>query len=231
MFWDLTNKMQEFASNRRIILVDVIGQPNESHGHSPRVRGRGYGHWMSQLAQEMGIVKADWGGISFGGFLVLKLNSYAPHLIRKTLLFNPAGFTSVRLLPKNVPAAIHSRVSPDKASIDKFLRKVVFTPEIDLNQDWAEPMNSIWLNRFKHFRTKAQLPYIYKDDVIRNLKKPCMLITGEEDRLFNSKKIRKRAEKLISNLEYNLGLQDMGHGLERFHDINKELKKFLEVST
>ena len=76
----------------RLVIPDVVGQPNLSAETRPRPSGHEYARWLREVLTELNLGPVPMIGISFGGAVVLDLASSYPSLVSKAALVVPAGF-------------------------------------------------------------------------------------------------------------------------------------------
>ncbi len=79
------------AAGWRIYAPDVAGQTGLSSPARPATRGNGYGRWLSDVLDGLGIERAAMLGVSFGAAIVLDLAACSPGRIERAALVTPAG--------------------------------------------------------------------------------------------------------------------------------------------
>jgi pimeloyl-ACP methyl ester carboxylesterase len=112
----------------RVLIPDIVGQPNLSTEFRPRPLRHEYARWLAEVLDRLELERAPMLGISFGGAVVLDLAAYAPTRLSKAALLVPGGFgasfavilkimrtlfvpwTAYRLVPR--PAQVPALVSP-----------------------------------------------------------------------------------------------------------------------
>lgn len=88
----------ELATQFRLIIPDVVGQPNLSAETRPRPTEHEYGHWLTDVLNHLVLERTRVMGISFGGALALDFAAYAPARVIKAALLVPGGFSGGSVL-------------------------------------------------------------------------------------------------------------------------------------
>jgi 2-hydroxy-6-oxonona-2,4-dienedioate hydrolase len=78
----------------RVYAVDVIGQSVKSADTRLSVKNDDYGHWLAEVMDGLSLKSAHVVGISWGGFVTIRLAAVAPERITKLALLVPAGMVS-----------------------------------------------------------------------------------------------------------------------------------------
>jgi pimeloyl-ACP methyl ester carboxylesterase len=90
--------LQSLVPHFRLIIPDIVGQPNLSSETRPKPTGHEYAHWLRDVLAQLDLGPVPMIGFSFGGAVVLDLASTTPSLISKAALDVPAGFAGGSLL-------------------------------------------------------------------------------------------------------------------------------------
>lgn len=88
--------LEFFASLARdhlLIAPDLIGQPGRSEDRPMPSANHGYGRWLGDVIDELGIERADMASASFGSSIGLDLAAIAPGRVGRMALVVPAGLT------------------------------------------------------------------------------------------------------------------------------------------
>ena len=76
----------------RLIIPDIVGQPNLSAETRPNPSGHEYARWLREVLAQLNLGPVPMIGFSFGGAVVLDLASSFPSLVSKAALVVPGGF-------------------------------------------------------------------------------------------------------------------------------------------
>ncbi|MDX2284034.1 MAG: alpha/beta fold hydrolase [Bacteroidia bacterium] len=215
LFWELGGGLQQIADHFRIYLLDVIGQPGLSSGRTPPLRGPGYGRWLTEVLDGLGLESAHLAGASFGGQLIFALAGAAPERILSATLMNPAALQPVDLLNRKlIWYNIRTFLAPDLYNARLFMERVIITPLHGLSperMDWCVEFLQIALTGF---RNGADYPYQLPDAAIAALRAPVCLILGSEDPLFPAARSEARARALLPGLREVHCMEGYSHGIE-----------------
>jgi pimeloyl-ACP methyl ester carboxylesterase len=119
--------LEHLVPRYRLIIPDIVGQPNLSAETRPAPRGHQYGRWLREVLEQLALGPVPMIGISFGGAVVLDLASAFPSLVRRSALLVPAGFAGggflnvLNVLRRLfVPWTLY-RVNPNPARLPKLV--------------------------------------------------------------------------------------------------------------
>lgn len=79
--------------DHQLIAPDLIGQPGRSEDRPMPIGDHGYGRWLGDVMDEIGLDRADMASASFGSSIALDLASIAPARVGRMALVVPAGLT------------------------------------------------------------------------------------------------------------------------------------------
>lgn len=82
-----------------IYAIDTPGHPGASECVFIDPRNDDNGHWLREVVENLGLVTANYVGISWGGFLLQRLAAVAPECIEKAVFVVPAGLVVPPTLP------------------------------------------------------------------------------------------------------------------------------------
>jgi pimeloyl-ACP methyl ester carboxylesterase len=81
------------ADEHLLIAPDLIGQPGRSEDRPMPIADHGYGWWLADVLDQLGIERADMASASFGSSIALDLAAIAPERAGRMALVVPAGLT------------------------------------------------------------------------------------------------------------------------------------------
>jgi pimeloyl-ACP methyl ester carboxylesterase len=228
MLWEVTGSLEALAGRYRIYLLDVIGQPNHSSPLTPPVRGAGYGHWLVDVLDALGLERCSVVGMSFGGFLLVKLAQVSPDRVDRAVFLASAGFTGVRLRPRMVTAFGRAWLQPQRRNVAHFVHTNILGSTDRFNPEHLDRIVDSFHIAFRHFRQRAQPPYVYSDAELRAVSMPSLLLCGAEDALFSANKMVERAQRVLPALHQVRMLPGMGHALGNSEEVVQSIASFLE---
>lgn len=228
IFWDINNNLAPLYEDFRIYLIDVNGQPGLSDGAAPTLDSDGYGRWLKELVEALGLAEANFVGASFGGSLIMKLAEVDHSLIKRAVMCNPAGFVNISFSPRNLYYLLAPMLLPSKNAVMNFLDKIALSGEFELDAGKREQLAEFILYTNTYFQMGAENPKPFKDESLRKLNAPTFLMLDRDDIFIPQRKTLERAEKLLPNLQETVWFEKHGHGIELAKEIGVELKRILK---
>ena len=204
----------------RIYAPDILGDMGKSIQTRPFTKPTEFADWLKDLFDELQIEKADVAGLSYGGFIALRLAFSAPERVRKMILMAPAGLLPIRpifflrMATMLLPAAILSLSAKQRLLLG------VASPLVEpaITQMMTTP----------DFRYSMYLPPVCTDEELQQLKIPTLLLLGDHEVIYDYKAALKRARHLIPQIETEL-IPGAGHTLnfDQPELVNQRILEFL----
>ncbi|MBC7813187.1 MAG: alpha/beta hydrolase, partial [Burkholderiales bacterium] len=198
----------------RIYSPDTIGQSGRSAPNRPPTTGDAYGEWAVDVLDALAIDRTYVSGISGGGYLTLKLTSFAPKRVIKALPVSTAGLVSLMPPPlRFLLGAFPVGMWPNAANARRFINAATSprVPRTTHHEDAAQFMQRL----FKHYRF-ANGPSLISDQQLQRITSPTYVLMGCDDVACNPTKSIERAMRLIRGVQTEL-LPDAGHMLTLDH--------------
>lgn len=229
MYWDLNDLIRLYTPHFNVYLLDVPGQPGLSDPLMMKHwKGRNsYGYWLRSVLDELGIDQANLVGVSFGGFLVLKLAQIAPERIARAALLTPAGFTYT--FRPELRHSLMAAIAPRRQHTTNFLRHVILNRQYDQLSSVSH-LTDYLTYVFKSFRITSPPPHLFQEREISRLKAPSMVLCGAEDHLFNAETIVRKAQKLLPDLREVRILPNLDHALETSPETARQVLQFFSMT-
>jgi pimeloyl-ACP methyl ester carboxylesterase len=204
----------------RVYAVDILGDMGKSVRTRPFKKPVEFGEWMNDVLDGLHIERAYVAGLSYGGFIALRLALAAPERVRKLVLMAPASLLRLRLtmflrmMAMVLPASVLPLESKQRILLGA--GSATTTPAI------KQMMTST------DFRYNMYLPPVCSDEELGQLKMPTLLLFGEQEVIYNYQAALKRATKLIPQVETAV-IPGAGHGLnfDRPEVVNECILEFL----
>lgn len=183
------------ADNYRLIAPDTIGQPGHSAETRVDPRGDGYGEWVVDLLDGLGIDSAPMIGTSYGAGIVLRTAAFAPDRIGRAALVVPAGFGTGPLSGMTgvgVPAMLY-RILGSERVLDRVLRAIATEADPDpvVRDTIAASLRYVDLER--------EFPEADADE-LEGFTAPVALVAAADDPFFPADAIVPRARDRIPEL-------------------------------
>jgi pimeloyl-ACP methyl ester carboxylesterase len=118
----------------RVYAVDIVGQSVKSADARPSVSNNDYGVWLSDVLDGLSLERAHVVGVSWGGFVAIRLAASAPHRIQRLVLLVPAGVVKSPFwggLTRVGLPMLRYRLSPSEKSLRGFVRNLLTTTDDD----------------------------------------------------------------------------------------------------
>lgn len=164
------------TKNYRIYLPDIIGQPGRSAKILIPPLGNNYAKWLADVLDGLGLERAAFAGISFGGGILLDLAAYAPERIAGAVLIVPAGIANASspqlLLHLFAPWSLY-RFIPSRNRLIRVLRPLM--------NEFEEPVLEFFDTIIRHVNW-IQIPpgpFTIKD--LKRFAAPTLLFLAKED--------------------------------------------------
>lgn len=217
----------EFANTHRVLAVDIIGMPGKSAGTRLSRKNDDYPKWLIEVLKNLNIKKADFLGLSFGGWLTLKLASVAPCKINSAILLDAGGITPFKLSGQLNAGfrALFYMIYPSIENFEKAV-KLFYSKSTIPDPQFAELMGISFIHTRPDIRLFG-LPTLKKEELI-GFNAPVMIMYGEDDIFFNARKTIKKAKEIIPNLFSSEVVVNEGHILseEAYINIINKMKEF-----
>lgn len=218
-WWPQINAL---ASMHRLLAPDTIGHAGKSAPVRLPVRGPGYGEWLLDVMDGLGLERAHFIGSSGGAWLIIKLGALAPERIASALLLGPAGFVPVSfsLLVRLLAVGM---LRPGPSTPRRFL-EIMSAPGHIVDERRIARHTPLIL----HFRSQV-LPPTFRDDELRRLIAPSYILIGESDAAFRPAQVVDRAKRILPNLRQAEILPEAGHDVtfDRPDEVNRRALSFL----
>jgi pimeloyl-ACP methyl ester carboxylesterase len=218
--------MPRLAREYRVYAPDIIGEGGKSDAIHPFTFTDGYADWLLEIFQHFRIQQASLVGMSFGGWISLKLALHAPLRVRALSLLAPAGilWATRGFLARGFMAGMMPTLNNTRQLLN-FL-----TAE---GKEITEEDHELLQLVFKHRHANAEPPVPFHDGSLRRIKAPVQIVVGEEDHVFPHKPLLERARKLLPNLYSTAVLSGVGHGIvnENPAQVLAEVCAFLDDSS
>jgi len=190
------SELAPLLSTFRVYAVDIIGQSVKSAEVRPSVSDNAYGVWLAEVMEGLALPRAHVIGVSYGGFVALRLAAHAPARIERLVLLVPAGVVGGPPLDGffkvGLPMLLY-RAFPSEKRLARSLQYLLTTPGGDWTPYLGEALRGIDLD--------MRVPPLARPEEFVNLTVPALVIGADNDLSFPGQKLLDRVPKLLPNLK------------------------------
>ena len=187
-----------------VYVPDILGDMGKSVSARPFKQPADFAEWLVDLLDELRLATVHVAGLSYGGFIALRLALAAPARVRKLVLMSPASLLTIRFQFFMRMAAV-------------FLPSFVLSPKskqallLGVYSPLAAPAIKQVLTK-TDFRYSMYLPPVIKDAELQAITTPTLLLLGDREVVYNYKAVLKRAEKYLPTVKTEI-IHGAGHAL------------------
>lgn len=180
----------------RVYALDTINDIGKSRPTRSLQNRRECAEWLSDVLAELGIEQASFAGVSFGGWLAVNFALNAPDQVKQIVAISPAAtFAPIKLHVFLQMLSAFFRTGDSGSIVEQFFIKGFHVDKRLANQ-FATAMRSGW---------KAPgwpvMPSVFSDAELRQIKIPMLLLLGENETIYDPKKVLLRSTRLMSSIE------------------------------
>ena len=218
-----------FAATHHVYAIDIIGMPGRSAPSRPPRNGDAYAHWLAEVMNALHLSSASFLGLSFGGWLTLRLAALSPERITKAVLIDSGGLTPLTFKGQAIAgwSAMRYKQRPSRRNLERAAQHPFYAAGCE-----PDPgiVNLIGLG-YRHVRFDLDpkgLPLLPKRDLL-NYRAPTLVLFGEHDVFFNAERGVARARSIIPNLITSGIIAGQGHllGLRGEANVYARVTRFL----
>lgn len=217
--------IEALSKHHRVFAIDIISDSNKSTPSKPLSKKQQYMRWLAEVLDKLGIESAFFSGHSFGGWMSLHFALHSPERVKKLSLSAPGWF--IGMSPYFVLRASYYALFCTRPRIEKF---VAWSSCNASNVD-GKFIEQFYLS-FKNTRMMKLkiMPTVPKDDELKRLSVPTLLLVGENEVIYNGRKAFDRAKHLIPDIKAEL-IPQSSHFLtmEKADDVNRLLIEFFNA--
>ena len=229
----MANAIIALSKTHCVYAIDIIGMPGKSAGTRPSRAGNDYSRWLAEVMEQLYLQSADFLGLSFGGWLILKLAALSPERINNAVLLDSGGLTPFTFKGQAVAgwSAIGYRLFPNEKNLVRAAVHPFYAQGCEPDPDIVK-LIGLGYQHVKFDIDPKGLPPLTKDE-LANFSAPTMVMYGEKDIFFNAEKGIEKAKEIIPNLIMGEVIAGQGHimGEEAHPQVYNEISDFLKKST
>jgi pimeloyl-ACP methyl ester carboxylesterase len=190
-----------WGRHRRILAVDLPGEPGFSEARRPRLASGEAEAWLAELLDGLGLDQASFVGMSLGGWFALRFATRHADRVSALACIVPGGLAPQRkdFLPKALWYSLQGRAGA--AKLDRLVCHKAVMP--------AEAKEFGALVR-RHFKPLTEILPVFADGELKGLTMPLYYAAGEFDALLDTAASAARLRRLKPDAIIRV-LSDTGH--------------------
>jgi pimeloyl-ACP methyl ester carboxylesterase len=237
-FSSLTNwayNIADLSRHFRVYALDMMGQPSKSIPDQPIRTREEMAEWLTGILDALRISETHLGGYSYGGFAALNYAIHAPDRIKKLVLLTPVG----GLVPLKTQFYIRSLAtsylptpSLKRLAMKSFMDWTFYKP--NLRNENTRRMFDCMVDQMTlgniYFRMGTiVLPVPYKDEELRGVRNPTLLLIGQQEAYYDPVAAVERAKQMIPNIQTEL-IPEANHDMpvSQYEAVDRRILEFLK---
>ncbi|WP_437604950.1 alpha/beta hydrolase [Sorangium sp. So ce834] len=183
----------------RVYAVDVIGQSVKSADVRVPVDGPAYAEWLTDVFDALALARAHLLGVSWGGFVALRMAAVAPARIDRLVLIVPGGVVSgpawQGLTRVAIPMALY-RAFPSEERLARLVSGLFTTHDAMWGPYFGDAVRS--------YRLDMRIPPLAAPEALAGFARPALVFGADDDVSFPGAKLLARAKVLLPRAETEL---------------------------
>jgi pimeloyl-ACP methyl ester carboxylesterase len=171
-------ELAPLLERHRVYAIDVIGQSVKSADARPSVKNDEYGRWLVEVMDALSLARADVVGVSWGGFVSIRLAAHAPERITKLALLVPAGVVGgnswAGFVKMGWPMTMYL-LSPNEARLRKFVANLLTTTQ---DEEWVRFLGDSFL---AYDVAGMSVPRLARPDELERFTAPTLVLAADQD--------------------------------------------------
>lgn len=191
--------VEALSQHFRVYMPDVVDAAGRSVKTRKLQNRQDCADWMTEVLDKLNIERATLIGHSHGGWMILNYAILMPERVERLVLLSPAGISRLRaeMFLRMLPAFI----IPTRGV---FYRSLQWITTKQLNVHHPEPVIDQFRQgamSYKADELSFGVVFVFKDDELRQINVPALLLIGEQEKVINRKVVLERARRLIPDIE------------------------------
>jgi pimeloyl-ACP methyl ester carboxylesterase len=211
------------ANHFRVYALDTPGQPGRSAPNPPAVLEGGYSDWLIDVLDGLGIERANFVGVSFAGWVVMRLAIRNPERVERIVMISPTGLVSARFPIGIFLRNVVSKKKDDQALEDDLTTRS-FMPTGDTDgREFDRQLARAMALATRHYKLDKSLGILDEERgrpnavmaarvirqiflrdrraILQQLSTPGLVLFGEHEMLFNSKSAARKINNRMPSLD------------------------------
>jgi pimeloyl-ACP methyl ester carboxylesterase len=244
-------QLEDLSRHHRVYALDMLGQPGRSEGRPLSYLNDDFVHWLVSIMDELNIEKGNVVGASVGGWVCLRAGIVAPDRVNKCVMLGPTGICRAKLPLKIwLTKVLGNSTSADVLENDLTAKSIAAKGKKGTFGTFDRQLARAMSLATKHFRVDRSVG-IYNEatgrldpiasvrilrrfflaesaDSLRKFAVPGLIILGEHETLYDPKKMRNKAGKLMPDVRVEI-VAGAGHAAmyDRPEIANRTIDQFI----
>lgn len=192
-------ELGSLVERHRVYAVDVLGQSVMSDDRRLDVGDDSYGTWLAAVCAGLSLERATVFGVSWGGFVALKLAKVAPSLVEALVLLVPAGVVTGSAwtgFTKVGWPMLTYRLSPSQKRLDRLVAGLFTSDDARWSRYFGDAICS--------YRMDMRVPPLVKPEDVAAYQGPVLVLGADEDVSFPGAALLARAKELFPQADTEL---------------------------
>ena len=192
-------ELGSLVERRRVYAVDVLGQSVMSDDRRLDVADDSYGTWLAAVCAGLSLAKTTVFGVSWGGFVALKLAKVAPALIDALVLLVPAGVVTGSAwsgFTKVGWPMLTYRLAPSPKRLERLVAGLFTSDDARWTTYFGDAVRS--------YRLDMRIPPLVKPEDVAGYQGPVLVLGADEDVSFPGTALLVRVKELFPRAETEL---------------------------
>lgn len=215
--------VESLSQHFRLYLLDIPGDGGKSAPVDISRRWRETADWLVDVLDGLHIEKANFGGISLGGWTVLHMARHEPQRVNRLVLMAPVRFLPIKI--HFIWNTIIAGLWTTHRTVGNFLH-FLMAPGAVIEPEMIEGM----YHMIKQLTPIRSVPVAFSDAELQRMTTPTLFMVGEYEVLYNPHKAIERANRVLPNVKTML-IPNAAHVLtwEQAAIVNQAIIDFLST--
>lgn len=189
-------ELGHLVEHYRVYAVDVVGQSVMSADRRLPVNDDSYGTWLRDVCDGLGLAQFALMGVSWGGFVAMRLLQVAADRVSALVLMVPAGMVTGPAWRGFVEVGwpmLRYRMSPSPARLQALLAPLFTDPDPRWSAYFGDAIGS--------YRMDMRVPPLMTPDMLASYTGPALVFGAADDLSFPGAALVARARELLPGAE------------------------------
>ncbi|WP_101783867.1 alpha/beta fold hydrolase [Nonomuraea indica] len=193
-----------WSQHFRTYAVDLVGEPGLSAPSRPALGSGAVSLWLDDVLDGLAITDAAFVATSLGGWMALDYAVRRPGRVTRLALMCPGGVGRQKV------GWIFKELLVHPFRRGGLRESAMAVAGLDGERD-RQALDAVVLT-FTHFNPRREKLPVFSDDALRGLTMPVLVIVGDRDAMFDSRRTARRVRECVPRATVRL-LPEVGHAV------------------